>query len=281
MSDKMQKADSKADVSLIKQANEIVEKVKEIDFADFINGVMKIPFVKIDREKFLKKELIKYCPEDQVDLAIKKNPAYAGIERNTVTTIGNSVIAYETKKVTALSAAAGIPGGVAMAATIPADLSQYFVFIIRTMQELAYLYGFEEFEFDEENVSAETMDNVLVCLGVMFGVNGANVAIGKIAESMAAKISKDIMQKPITKGTVYPIIKSIAKALGFKMTKQVLADGSSKIIPVIGGVLSGGLTYVAFKPSCKRLQNEFKTLNISDPNFYKQDKTKDINDAEE
>lgn len=257
--------------AVVKQAGGAVEKVKNIDPVDVLNSAMKVPFVKIDRAKFLRKELIKYYPEEQVELAIEKNPAYAGIERWSVNKIAKGVISYETKKVSAISFAAGIPGGAAMAATVPADLTQYFGFILRVMQKLAYLYGFEEFEFDEEYVSDETMDNVLVCLGIMFGVQGANTAISKVADAMAVKVAKDIMKKPLTKGTVYPIIKKIASVLGFKMTKQVLADGASKVVPVVGGVASGALTYATFRPSCHRLRKEFMTLNISDPEFYNRD----------
>ena len=39
-----------------------------------------LPMVHIDRKKFLFKELIKFCPKEQVDIAIENNPAYAGIE---------------------------------------------------------------------------------------------------------------------------------------------------------------------------------------------------------
>jgi len=89
---------------------------------------MKVPLVKINREKFLRKELIKYFPEDIVNLSIEKNPAFAGVERERVNKIATHIINFESNKVTAISAAAGIPGGAAMAATIPADLTQYFSF---------------------------------------------------------------------------------------------------------------------------------------------------------
>ncbi len=42
---------------------------------------------------------------------------------------------------TAISAAAGIPGGYAMIATIPADIIQYYGVALRFAQEMVYLYG--------------------------------------------------------------------------------------------------------------------------------------------
>ncbi len=45
-----------------------------------------------------------------------------------------SCIVLEIRKVTVLSAAAGLTGGFAMLGTVPADLSQYFLHILRILQ---------------------------------------------------------------------------------------------------------------------------------------------------
>lgn len=49
----------------------------------------------------------------------------------------------------------------------------------------------------------------------------------------------------------------------------MFANGIAKIIPFIGAVLSGGLTYASFKPMSKRLKNHLKGLPIADVSFYK------------
>ncbi|MFU7515722.1 hypothetical protein [Clostridium sp. HCS.1] len=54
------------------------------------------------------------------------------------------------------------------------------------------------------------------------------------------------------------------------MTKDVFAKGISKVVPIVGGAVSGGLTYVTFKSCANKLKNDFKELNLSDPNFYKE-----------
>lgn len=84
-----------------------------------------LPGVKIDREKFLRKEFRKICTPEQLEKVIKCNPTAAGIPENALTKIANSCIKYETRKVCAISVAAGVPGGAAMIATIPADMVQY------------------------------------------------------------------------------------------------------------------------------------------------------------
>ena len=263
-----QKSD-KISNSLVKAKSVVVDKVKDIKAEDIIQQAMKLPIVKVDRSKFLHKELIKYYSSDIVELAIKKNPAYAGVEKEKIDEISKQVINYETNKVSAISFAAGMPGGFAMVATVPADIAQYFGYMIRVMQKLAYLYGFEDFELNEEEISDETMNQIMIFLGVMFGVQGANAGVKKIAETAAKKVSKSLAQKALTKGTVYPVVKKIAQAVGIKMTKQIFAESVSKVVPVIGGVVTGGLSYVTFKPCAKKLKNSFKDLYLCDPQFYK------------
>ncbi len=249
--------------------SELVAKVKEIDAEEIIRVAIKIPLVKIDRQKYLHKELIKRYPEDIVGIAIKENPAKAGIKREIIDDISKHMINYETNKVSAVSFASGIPGGLAMAATIPADIAAYFGFVLRVLQKLAYLYGFPDFELDEDNIDDATMNQILIFLGVMFGVQTANTVIVKMAETLSQKVSKALVSKALTKGTVYPIVKKIAQALGVKMTKQIFANGVSKTIPVIGGVINGTVSYVSFKPCSKKLKQCLRELPISNPEFYK------------
>lgn len=265
-------ADKVKDV-VLKAKDVITEKsetsMSKVSVEDILFKSMKLPMVKINRERFLEKELKGKCTDKELQIALEHNPAYAGISIHTIDEIAKQIIKYETDKVSAISFAAGLPGGWAMAGTIPADITQYFGFIFRVMQQLAYLYGFEQFNLDENDVNGETMDKVLIFLGIMFGVQGANVGVRIIAGSATKKASKSLAQKALTKGTIYPIVKKIAKAVGVRMTKQIFANGVSKIVPVIGGIFTGGLTYFSFKPCAKKLQKSFQSLNICNPEYYK------------
>ena len=242
--------------------------VENLSIEDILSKALKVPGVKIDRAKFLGKELICLYPEAVVDKAIKDNPATAGVECDVIDRIAKNVINYETNKVSAISFAAGVPGGFAMIGTVTADVAQYFAFILRVMQKLAYLYGFGEFELSDAAINDGTSNEVFTFLGVMMGVQEANAAMKIIADTASKKVAKDLAKQALTKGTIYPIVKSIAKQIGFKMTKQVFADGVSKIIPVVGGVASGGLTYATFKPCSYRLMNRFKQMPFCNPEYY-------------
>lgn len=238
-------------------------------FEQVLATASSLPMVHIDRKKFLLKELIKFYPKEKVDIAIQNNPAYAGIDISIIDKIANSCINYETNKVSSISFAAGIPGGFAMAGTIPADITQYFAHILRILQKLIYLYGWEEILPEDGSIDDDTSNIITLFVGVMFGVNGAASTITKISASAAQKASKNIAAKALTKGTLYPIVKKIAQALGVKMTKDIFARGVSKAIPIIGGIASGGLTYITYKPMAYKLKKYLETLKWCDVNYYK------------
>ena len=248
----------------------IIEKVKEeITFENVLATAMKAPGVKVNRVKFLRKELKKYCPDDVISSAINSNPAKAGIPRELIDKISKQIINYETTKVTGISMAASIPGGAAAVGAAAADITSYFAFILRTVQELAYLYGFEQFDLNDDEVDAETMNTVLLFIGVMFGVQGAASTLQKFANVLAKQISKKLAQKALTKGTIYPIVKKVATSVGIRMTKQIFADTVASAVPILGGALSGGLTYAMFRPGCMKLRRNLRSYNLCNPEFYK------------
>lgn len=248
----------------------IAQRIKnEMTFENILMAAMHTPGVKINREKFLRKELIKYCAEETVEAAIKYNPAKAGISKQIINKVAIQVINYETTKVTGISVAASLPGGVAAVGAAAADITSYFAFILRTVQELAYLYGFEEFDLNEDDIDSETMNYMLVFIGVMFGVQGAASTLRKFADTLAKHTAKKLAQKALTKGTIYPIVKKVAGKVGVHMTKQIFADTVASAIPIVGGVASGILTYAMFKPGCMKLRKNLMSYNLCDPDYYR------------
>ncbi len=239
-----------------------------IDSADLILMALKVPGIKINRADFLKKELFKHYPQDVIDKAIESTPANAGIDSTVIDVIADDVIKFERNAVSGISLALGIPGGAAMAATIPADIAQYYGYMIRAAQKLLYLYGFPELDISENDVQLDsgTLNSLTLCLGIMYGVAGANNAIKGLAKALGAGVEKQLMNKALTKGVIYPIVKSVAKWFGVRMTKEVFAGFFKKAIPVVGGVVGGGITFATFKPCCYRLKDALKDTILSNPN---------------
>lgn len=251
--------------------NNIQPTNAENTFFTILKAAMSVPGVQINRNDFLQKELSKRFDNDTVALSIEKNPASAGITTRKLEKIAQSCIRYECNKVSAISAVAGIPGGIAMLGTVPADTAQYFAHVIRILQKLIYLYGWQEIYNANGDFDDETLDQITVFMGIMFGVNIANATITKLAQNAALHAEKSIARKALTKGTIYPIVKRIAGIIGVKMTKDIFAKGVGKIIPVIGGLFSGSITYVTYRPLAVRLKNHLRTLAPADVEFYKQE----------
>lgn len=240
----------------------------EIDIEDVIILGLRTPGVRIDRANFLQKELFKHCDQATVDTSIASTPAQAQIPPELIDQLADHVIQFERTCVSGISAALGAPGGAAMVATIPADIIQYYGYMLRATQKLLYLYGFPQIDTSEEGqkFDSETINILIICMGVMYGTAGANNALKAIAAALATGVEKKLLKAALTKGTIYPIVKSVATWFGVKMTKDVFAGFFKKAIPVVGGVLGGGITYLSFKPCCDKLKASLQNTRLSRPN---------------
>lgn len=95
------------------------------DIKDIIILGLKTPGVRIVREDFLRTQFAGIYNHYVIDKAIASTPFNAGIPSNAIDRMADACIAYERNIVSGISTALGAPGGLAMAATIPADIIQY------------------------------------------------------------------------------------------------------------------------------------------------------------
>lgn len=209
---------------------------------------------------------MKNHPQEVIQDAINFNPAHAGITVKEIDKIADQVIQYERNCVSGISLALGVPGGVAMAATLPTDIAQFYGYMLRAIQKLLYLYGFPEINVENGvNIDDETMNIIILCLGVMYGVKGATASLKMLSAALGKGVEKKLLTKALTKGTFYPMVKKIAKWFSVNMTKQIFAGFFKKAIPVIGGVIGGGITYLSFKPCCDNLKKSLQDTLLSNP----------------
>ena len=259
-------------------------ETQEIDnpgsnFTQVLDAAAKLPGVRISRAAYLRTALKRHCTEEQIKRAIAESPAAAGIPLKVIAEIANTSIAYETSKVTGISTVAGIPGGLAMIGTVPADLAQYLGHMLRIAQKLAYIYSWPDlFADDGDEIDEATESMLILFVGVMFGVQIAQGGVARVAGMVAAIVAKKLPQKALTQGVIYPIVRKVAGYLGVSMTKQLFASGVAKAIPVVGAVLSGGLTLGTFLPMSKRLQKHLASLELTKPGHRTEDA--EIIDAE-
>lgn len=258
---------------IIKQEkNEVIiqdtkEIASDIMLERIIYKAIQIPGVKVDRNKFLAE--VFSSKVDLLENIINNGPVEAGITREEINNIANKLIMKRTSQSSIASFAAGIPGGVAMAATIPADILQFFGMSLRLAQELSYLYGADDLwkngKVDDEKVK----DQLILYCGVMFGVSGAVSGVRVLSTQVAKTALKKIPQKALTKTFWYPMIKKICSFVGYTLTKKTLASGVSKAIPVIGGVISGTINFASMMPMARKLNDTLDnaTFDYSEEEF--------------
>ena len=228
---------------------------------DFLKKVVRFPGVRINRDEFLRQELTKLrASEEVIERALATSPALAGVPLLALDTLADETITYETTKSAALSFAAGLPGGFAMLGTIPADLMQYYAHALRIMQKLAYLYGWRDLlaDVDEDD---EMIGVLAVFFGVMLGVGGAAQSLTAFAR-IAAKTAyqKHVTKRALMSVTWYPVVKYSLRVIGINITKSSFTKGASKIVPVIGGFVSSGLTFMALQTQSARLKGHLREL---------------------
>ncbi len=246
--------------------------IQNLDFSSIITDALRTPGVKINRESFLKKELLKYYHENTIKEAILYNPARAGIPRSAIDMIAKNAIDYETNKVTALSALASLPGGFAAVGAVSADMVSYYVHILRIVQKLAYLYGFPDFQLREDSIDEETLNYILIFVGIMFGVQGASESASKIAAKVADNVARKLPRKALNKSVINPVLGKVLSTIGARTSKQTLADLFASAVPLMGAAISGGLTFVTFKSRCYKLRNTLRRYRLCDSSFYAENK---------
>lgn len=225
---------------------------KGITWDSVMDVALRMPGVKVDRNTYLEKA---FSPYGDVSELENKRPLDV-FDIEIVSKTANDAIKAQTRTVTSISTLAGIPGGLAMAATIPADLAQYYYHVLVIAQKLCYIYGWPDLQDENGEIGEGARSILTIFVGVMLGAQAANKAVGEIAKRFAGQVARRLPQQALTKGFIYPIVKQVAKWIGVKMTKDIFAKSLSKAVPIIGGGVSGVITFATFKPMAKRLQKE-------------------------
>lgn len=225
---------------------------KSLDLTTVIATAIQVPGVKVSRNDFLREQFKDKTPE-VIELIVERGPVNAGCTREEIRKKANRIIKERTAVSTGASFLAGIPGGLAMAATIPADMLQFYGVALLMAQELVYLYGEEDMWCDGSLDADKVTNQLILYCGVMLGATGASQLVRVISSAFANQLLKTLPQKALTKTFYYPVIKSILKFFSVSLTKSTFAKGVAKVVPVIGGVVSGGITLASMLPMGNRL----------------------------
>ena len=228
---------------------------------NILNTALKIPGAKLDRDDFLGKIFRDTHKDDALANLLNVGPGRAGVPLETLDKLAEKIIGEHTAIVTGTSFASGLPGGVAMAATIPADVAQFYWHVMVIAQKLAYVYGWPDLRGEDGGDGNEEFLSVLTLLiGVMSDAKEADDALTNLSKALSSEAaSKKLPKVIITRIGVPVIAKTIAAKLGARLAAQTAAKGISRIVPIIGGIAAGAVSFVTFKPMTKRLKDALHT----------------------
>src|SRR4029077_20567026 len=162
--------------------------------------------------------------------------------------------------VSALSFGSGLPGGWWIAGTVPADLTQAFWHVLVILQKLAYLYGWPERGSEDSEREDELLLFLIVFVGAMLVSESAAKVLGDIAERTAAQVLKRLPRETLTKWGLYHLAREVAKRIGIKLTEDSFARYLLRIVPILGGIISGTVTWISFSLMTSRLAAHLESL---------------------
>ena len=215
---------------------------------------LRLPFVKVDRDEFLTKELSKFCTPMELMTALQDTPVKV-LSKKEIDKIANQCISYHLTMVCGTSALMGLPGGWWMAGTIPTDITQFYGHILSLMQKLIYIYGWPSLTDVNQQLDDESLKIMTLFVGAMMGnklaVEALTKVVGQVSKNAGIKISEGVMAQYAIK---------IAQWIGVNMTKEGFAKGVGKVLPLVGAPISATITYYTFRPMARRLKAHLDEL---------------------
>lgn len=227
---------------------------KSLDLTNVISTAIQIPGVKVSREAFLR-EQFKDFPQERIEFIVEKGPIEAGCTREELKRKANKIVKQRAAISTGASVVAGLPGGVALAATMTLDVVQFYGIALRMAQELVYLYGEADIWCDGAPDPDRVTNQLILYCGVMLGVSGAAQTVRVMSSALAKQALKKLPKMALTKKLYFQVIRSIMKFFGVKVTKNIFANAVAKALPVVGGVVAGGITLASMLPMGNRLSD--------------------------
>ena len=215
---------------------------------------LRLPYVKVNRDEFLTKELSKFCTPMELMVALDETPLKV-LNKKEIDKLANQCISYHLTMVCGTSALMGLPGGWWMAGSIPADITQFYGHILCLMQKLIYLYGWPALTNVNKQLDDESLNIMTLFVGAMMGnklaIEALTKLVGQVSRNAGIKISEGVMAHYVIK---------IAQWIGINMTKEGFAKGVGKVLPLVGAPISATITYYTFRPMARRLKKHLDEL---------------------
>lgn len=236
---------------------EFTEKLPTFD--EVLAQAIRLPGTSVNRASYLTEAMKKRYSPAVIRAAIDTTPATAGLTDRQIEKIAKKSLGRDGRRTTVLSFAAGIPGGVAGAVTIPADLVQFYGYLVRAIQKLSYLYGWRDLiHVDAEQTDVATASALVIMLGVMAGVERANDTLARLGRLRASGADDARLRNALAARAMQEEVNVISAELTKRMARRLGGQVAGKAIPVVGGIVSGFVTGSGFDEMSKHLLTQLK-----------------------
>ncbi len=221
---------------------------------------LRIPFVKVDKEKYLRGKFEKQLTEEQLRMVLEQRPLFV-LPMDEVKSTAKKEICRHALWVMLLSIVAAIPqSGWLMWLGIAFDFIQFQLFVFVVLQKLLYLYGCKSLSTREEGLDSSADWILLLISTVMIGKHQL-VRMAKSATGMAVKqVIQRFAVRMLTKLMVFNVLRQGAKWFGIVLTKEMVINSMDLIVPALCAIISGLISLWLFLPMTKRLQNHLTQL---------------------
>ncbi len=250
-------------------------KTKPIElWYKLLSSSLKLPGAIVWRKKFIK-SIYKGVRTDKEISFFEKNGYFKkSITESEIDQITQKLITREVVEIAGKSFFAGLPGGFAAAITLPADVVQFYMHHIVIIQKLAYLFGWKKIIKSPDDKKGLLL--LTLFFGIMHKIEGAEDAMKQISgnkniiedfdifgrEDGEALQVKEYLKSNLEKTNIKSVIKRVAGFLGVRLLKNFAKQAPAKVVPILGGAISGGLSYISAKKYTSKLVYFFKKTDI-------------------
>lgn len=223
-----------------------------------INAASQLPVVKVDREEFLRNQ---FKDSRYLDSILEHGPQIV-FTPEALRKRAEKIIKDSTAKTSFTSFVAGLPSNPVTAVVAGgADIVQYMGFALNLAQQIAYLFGEDDlYKGNYKELPEEVQIRIISYLGIMFGASGATALIANVSKTAGKNLGKMVAKQALTKTAWYPLVKKVGTIIGVNITKKSVGSIITKTVPILGGLASGGITYLTFKPMGTRLADTFEKM---------------------
>ena len=216
--------------------------------------------VYVDREKYLRRRLGEYTPEE-IEKAIATSPTDAIGEENTKKVIKRCILRHSIFTAL-LSAAAAVASDTYMQIIlIVFDIIQFQIMTYIVVQKLLYLHGYH----DLRNSKGQLCEHATVMISaislLMVGRHKVGNAIKKLAKS-AAKKAVRTYTKVGGRVILTNLLRQGFKWLGISATRDTINLSASITIALMCAILAAIISFWLFYPMCNRLNRKIKANGV-------------------